>query len=120
MTKAEREKIEKHFDELNDIASGLNPHIPDEIKAAMKAAYVAGAEYALDTHPHWICVEDELPKEDGEYFTFLYNSGIRVTDFLQGKWQMFGKEPQDGMDVAYWMPIPSVHHLADDSTEERR
>lgn len=62
MTREEREKVEKHFDELYAIAIGITPNIPDDIRDALKASYLAGADYAIDMFAcNWISVEDELP-----------------------------------------------------------
>ena len=137
MTREEREKIEKHFDELNDIASGLNPHIPDEIRAAMKAAYVAGADYALDTVQHWISVEDELPKIEEPYFDYndevcddlkcskkvivFADNDFHIATLNQnyddgeksGKPYWFDEEhSEDGAwldgKVTHWMPLPQA------------
>ena len=64
MTRKEMETVEKHFDELYAIAIGITPNIPDDIRDALKASYLAGADYAIDMFaPRWISVEDELPKE---------------------------------------------------------
>ncbi len=59
MTEEQYTTIGKHFDELHISAI-------DAIRDALKASYLAGADYALDIYlPHWISVEDyatdELP-----------------------------------------------------------
>ena len=109
MTRGQQEKIEKHFDELCEIASGLNPSIPDEFRAAMKAAYVAGADYALDAAPCWISVEDELPKTETE--VLMVSSGS--TDILYGYRSKIGKnrwycynDDDFWHNITHWMPIP--------------
>lgn len=108
MTREERDRIEKHFDELNDIASGLNPHIPDEIRAAMKAAYVAGADYALDTVHHWISVEDELPKIGWTMSDTVVvtdgNGGLRFAWYHQDEGWHF--ETGLPFEPTHWMAMP--------------
>ena len=72
MTRQEGEQVEKHFDELYAIATGITPNIPEEIRQAMKEAYVAGADYAVDMFvPRWISVEDALPEKVGFYNVVL-------------------------------------------------
>lgn len=66
MTEEQYTTIGKHFDELHISASGFGLNISDAIRDALKASYLAGADYALDIYlPHWISVEDyatdELP-----------------------------------------------------------
>ncbi len=73
-------------------------------------AFIAGAEWA-DAHPHWISVEDELPK-DGEYVATINTVGVKdVRHYSHGKWYSnFGNEYDD---ITHWMPLPSVEHLKD-------
>lgn len=64
MTRNEIEQVEKHFDELHAIATGITPDIKDDIRQAIKAAYIAGADYAVDMFAtRWISVEDALPEK---------------------------------------------------------
>ena len=55
-------------------------------------------------HPHWISVEDELPK-DGAYVVTINKVGLKeVRHFYHDKWfSSFGNEYGD---VTHWMPIP--------------
>lgn len=63
MTQEQKEQVATHFGELYSIAIGLTPNIPDDISEAMKTAYMAGADYAIDMFAmNWISVEDELPE----------------------------------------------------------
>lgn len=57
-----------------------------------------GAEWA-DSHPHWIPVEEELPKETGWYLvaTPTLNSKIDVA-FWDGKWRRL-------VTITHWMEI---------------
>ena len=62
MTPEQITRFGQHFDELHQTASGLGLNISDDILAALRAAYLAGADYALDIYEsHWISVDDELP-----------------------------------------------------------
>ena len=70
-------------------------------------AFVEGAEWA-DAHPHWISVEDELPKigkdvlvlrEDGEMqVAHQYNEEI-------ARWWSVDGFPLKN-SVTHWMPLP--------------
>ena len=70
-------------------------HIADAWYAAVKWA---------DSHPHWISVEDELPK-DGAHVVTINKVGLKeVRHFYHDKWfSSFGNEYGD---VTHWMPIP--------------
>lgn len=69
--------------------------------------FISGAEWA-DAHPHWISVEDELPK-DGEK-VLGYNPNFNaplVCDCYAGKfgegWSYF-----DSGFITHWMPMPQL------------
>ena len=119
MTDKQLEQIKEHFDELHITATGINPNIPDDIAEAMKAAYVAGADYALDMFaPHWISVEDELPPHDKRepevsvsVFVCIrslhrWNYGKLFThvahyNYYDGRWAI-----GVNTEVTHWMPLP--------------
>ena len=74
------------------------------------ADFVEGAEWA-DSHPHWIPVEERLPKhkvEDNGLITYeevlvCLNDGYVTTDCYDDtrkKWLGYNG------DVEYWMPTP--------------
>lgn len=64
MTQEQKTKISEHFDELHAIVSDYGLNVPNDIRDALRAAYLAGADYALEIYsPHWISVKDEQPKE---------------------------------------------------------
>ena len=56
----------------------------------------AGAEWA-DQHPHWIPVEDELPKEKGKYM-FRLSNGDMCYETYYPKLKLLD-------NVTHWMPI---------------
>lgn len=64
-------------------------------------AFLEGAEWA-DAHPHWIPVEEELPKERGWYLvaTPTLNSKIDVA-LWDGKWFRL-------ITITHWMPLPKA------------
>lgn len=98
MTREEREKVEKHFDELHAIETGIT--ISDDIKQAMKAAYMAGADYAVDMFAtRWISVEDALPEEDGKYLFFSTRGGVQCAYYYKGLTM--------GSTITHWMPLPA-------------
>ncbi len=66
MTREEEiEKIAGAFaiDEVKDTCT----YNPASKRGLLYVGFVSGAEWA-DAYPHWISVEDELPKENGRYF----------------------------------------------------
>lgn len=67
-------------------------------------AFVEGAQWA-DAHPHWISVDDEMPK-DGECVATINTVGVKdVRHYSHGKWYSnFGNEYDD---ITHWMPIPA-------------
>lgn len=74
--------------------------------------FESGVEWA-DAHPHWISVEEELPKigkdvlvlrEDGEMqVAHQYNEEI-------ARWWSVDGFPLKN-NITHWMPLPSVEHL---------
>ena len=83
MTQEQKIKISEHFDELHAIVSDDGLNVSSDIRDALRAAYLAGAEYALDIYsPRWISVGDELPKEHEWILGFsLKRSYIDVYNF---------------------------------------
>lgn len=64
--------------------------------------FIDGAHYA-DSHPHWISVIDELPKEEGWILICSY-SDIDM-------WYYNGQTAKDLVDYAsitHWMPLPQL------------
>lgn len=70
-------------------------------------AFRMGAEWA-DAHPHWISVEDELPKENGRYLVF---NGItkdqEIFVYSNGIWWYNADRRPNGI-VTHWMPLPQA------------
>lgn len=73
--------------------------------------YEFGQLYDEVTKPHWISVEDELPK-DGEYVATINTVGVKdVRHYSHGKWYSnFGNEYGD---ITHWMPLPQAPKKGD-------
>lgn len=62
-----------------------------------QTAFIDGAKWA-DAHPHWISVEDELPKERDWYLIYDTNMGHDVCMWYGDCWGNCYK-------VTHWMPL---------------
>lgn len=141
MTQEQKTKISEHFDELHATVSdcGFNP--PNDISDALRAAYLAGADYALDIYrPRWISVEDELPprdtffniskmkKEHIEKFNLKdkeLDTSIGCLVVIRGG--MLGLSNYNyqtkawgiacGEEITHWMPLPSIEGLKEGGEE---
>lgn len=60
-----------------------------------------GASWA-DAHPHWISVEDELPKEKGWYLVTDGDKFTSTTRWFGSFWGVGYYRP------THWMPLPSL------------
>lgn len=54
-------------------------------------------------HPHWISVEDELPKEDGIYLFYDEASGVYTSAYYVG-FAISGS-------ITHWMPLPAIEEI---------
>lgn len=66
-----------------------------------RAGFMDGAKWA-DSHPQWIPVEEELPKEGGEYFVSDGTDSM-VDIWLHG---IGWSKPDNNERVTHWMPKP--------------
>ena len=91
-------------------ANGIAQHLPN--KKYCEEDFINGAEWA-DAHPHWISVEDELPKDD-EFYLCVVGNDIEVLFYNEGleEWYEFyiTKEEHLSCDdltkrVTHWMPL---------------
>ena len=93
-----------------------------KVMSAYEIGYIEGAVWA-DAHPHWLSVEDELPKigkdvlvlrEDGEMqVAHQYNESI-------ARWWSVDGFPLKN-NITHWMPKPEVpHHFADVSQKVKK
>ncbi len=117
MTQEQKTKIGEHFDELHATASGLASNVPDDLKKVLRAAYLAGAGYALEIYcPHWISVEDELPKESDYYLCVIgstqevlwYNEGIEEWYEVYATKEAYLDIEDLTARVTHWMPLPAI------------
>lgn len=60
--------------------------------------FIDGAKWA-DSHPHWIPVEEELPKKDGKYLFYDEVLGHEVSIYYDGVTIM--------PSITHWMPLPT-------------
>lgn len=98
MTREELKKIARCYaqDELKDNHSA--------VEDVVASAFIDGVNYA-DSHPHWISVEDELPK-DGEYVLICNKRGLMTTSLYENEeWVI--SETYLAVDVTHWMPMPA-------------
>lgn len=81
-------------------------------------AFIAGAQWA-DAHPHWISVEDELPKEtnmyivmhyDVAYTMWWYNGVEEWAEIYVDENGYIQSRQMDG--VTHWMPLPKMPVLS--------
>lgn len=71
--------------------------------------FMRGAKWA-DEHPHWISVEDELPKESGGFYLSVDSDGeiwFRQFTKLYGWRSTIGNMLISGIEVTHWMPLPA-------------
>lgn len=103
MTQEQKEQVATHFGELYSIAIGLNPNIPDDISQAMKAAYMAGADYAIDMFAcNWISVEDALPPQYGTYLIATEGNVVETSLYDIDGWDNWR-----GGKTTHWQPLPA-------------
>lgn len=74
-----------------------------KVMSAYEIGYIEGAVWA-DKNPHWISVEDELPK-DGEYVLICNKRGLMTTSLYENEeWVI--SETYLAVNVTHWMPLP--------------
>lgn len=61
-------------------------------------AFIDGAIWA-DSHPHWISVDDELPKENGRYLFYHTITGVQSAYYYN--------DLTLDKAVTHWMPLPA-------------
>lgn len=76
-----------------------------KVMSAYEIGFIEGAVWA-DAHPHWISVEDELPKKDGRYLFYDEVLGPQVSVYYDGCTFV--------SSITHWMPLPQApHHIID-------
>lgn len=88
----------------------------EEIRKAQAAIYgtencraaehfAQGASWA-DAHPHWISVDDELPKDSGDVLVLTKGGKMLVTlgTYEEGEWVWCFYSPKDY--ITHWIPLP--------------
>jgi hypothetical protein len=74
------------------------------VDLAVTLSFALGARWA-DKNPHWISVEDKLPK-DGQHTATINKAGFRAVRYYKGgKWfSSYGNEYKE--DITHWLPLP--------------
>lgn len=67
-----------------------------EMNIPFDAGFECGVEWA-DAHPHWISVDDELPKEDGRYLFYHTILGVQSSYYYN--------DLTLDKAVTHWMPL---------------
>ena len=107
--------------EIEKAAKEITQDIEDwEVAEDIEDAFIEGAEWA-DSHPHWISVEDDLPKED-VFVQVVCDGYVSIARRHENRWQLgFGTKTADYLiytpyndKITHWMPKPSPpEHIAD-------
>ena len=82
-----------------------------DIDVRTMAAWRGGYQAAIDAHPHWISVEDELPPRGrtDPYVSVpvitckIVNRGLHEIGFQR---YIFGNGKWEYCDATHWMPLP--------------
>ena len=100
-----------------DFKKAADDYVDGEPDGAQKivgqVGFEFGAEYGYQyaqTHPNWISVEDELPKERGQYFVYTAAGQSWQSEWMQdksGEWHWFCSPMTLGIiaNVTHWMEI---------------
>ena len=95
MTRQE-EKNKARFEYVSKrLANPDYPTYNDEYE--LECAYDAAVKWA-EQHPHWISVEDELPKENGRYLFYHERIGVQLVYYYN--------DLTLDKAVTHWAPLP--------------
>jgi hypothetical protein len=100
-------------EEIKKAAKEIAQGIEDwELAADIEDAFIEGAWWA-DSHPHWISVEDEMPKETNMYIVVHYNVVCTMWwyDGVEEWAEIYVDENEDIQsrrmeNITHWMPLP--------------
>lgn len=116
----------KREEQIKEMAKIKASHITSDkdMQVAFADALRAGAMWA-DSHPRWISVEEELPKEYVKVLAYTDVYGIIIAwkgDDADNWYTRDDREPNGssgcrylGYQVTHWLPLPSLDHIADAS-----
>lgn len=96
-------------EEIKEMAKIKASHITSDkdMQVAFADALRSGAEWA-DAHPHWISVDEELPKENGRCLVF---NGVtkdqEIFVYSNGIWWHNAVRCPNGI-ITHWMPLPQA------------
>ena len=74
-------------------------------------AFIRGAQWA-DEHPHWISVEEELPKENEWVLTCNRGGSVNLL-MLAGNGYWYDKDVGLHHHITHWMPLPAPPKIRD-------
>ena len=90
-----------------EITQAMLEHSEKEYSCEENTYFVMGAEWA-DSHPHWISVEDELPKIGKDVLILRQDGEMRVAhqynEELTRWWSVDGYPLNN--NTTHWMPLP--------------
>lgn len=82
----------------------------DKFALTKNDIYEFGQLYDEVTKPHWISVEEELPK-DGQHTATINKAGFQaMRHYKGGKW--FSSYGNEYGDITHWMPLPEMPILS--------
>lgn len=81
------------------------------VKMSKNVVHIADAWYAAvkwaDSHPNWIPVKEEQPKENGRYWCCDDDGGQEELKWSDGHWYgLLDPYPIEG--ITHWMPLPPL------------
>ncbi len=115
MTRKEAIKI------LKDSMAGRMVLYKDSIQATQMAIA------ALEKSPHWISVEDDLPKED-VFVQVVCDGYVSIARRHENRWQLgFGTKTADYLiytpyndKITHWMSLPEAPTVAKNATVQEK
>lgn len=70
------------------------------------------------TRPHWISVEDELPRDE-QHTATINKAGFQAVRYYKGgKW--FSSYGNEYGDITHWMPLPQAPSSSENRTTARK
>ena len=85
-----------------------------KVMSAYEIGYIEGAVWA-DEHPHWISVEDELPKlNSGMVVVATYKGDIDFMIFSNSGWHNSKRWCCVKGVITHWMPLPQPPKKGDE------
>ena len=80
-------------------------HKSRKVMSAYEVGFIDGCVWA-DSHPHWISVEDELPKENGRLFLVCVKDGKVCESAYDVEDDIWYRQSGTVLNPTHWMPMP--------------